>query len=777
VPLNADWLNHFFLPWNAPTEPLNKELDDPCLNVYPLQKISSESLRRGVLPLWLSDAGAGCPLLADNTALPLSVFKFLGAPFSWPWTYGFQVFLQHLMLGVGVYLLAKQLGLSQLASSIAACAMLFCETTVVWLEFHFWLSAFCWCPWICWTSLRAIQGRQCSSVLCAFAVGLCLLSGQLQVCLYSIFGGCALAILMTGPERLVSKVRTCLSAIVLGTALAAVQCLPTWELIGQGFRASSRYERVNFLQLSEILTWVLPDFFGNPGTHDFQSDASFNTSYLGKHGGFIGTMSLLFAVLAATQKKKVCRRLGLAFLIGFLLLLVNRPVVQRFLSSLIPVVGQLHHKRALCLLMLILSLLAGFGADALVTSSLEFKRRLGFWLISFALASAVIVSLAGFLTGSDEPGSILGTLSARTQQYGWLVGWPTFLLPISSLGLLGSALYGSASWCAEFTGRHRKWPVAAAFILLAFELLYFGGRYNPYVSPEQVYPPVESLSWLQERQGGMRMCAVNDPSAHPDELPEIRPDYRHRYLWKGQILPPNTALSYGLNDVRIKQSLLTRRYRLLFDRLKLANEPPVLVSSHFSQLGSPILDALSVKYLMTPKTVTDYPDHYKVVYDKEVLIFENSSASPKAYVVSSEDVRQADPVHIPERLEKAPDHNLTFVERPALKTEEPASASQQLPEIVTYTNHHVEIAVLDSAGLLVLTDAWYPGWKAYVDGSAVPTQPVNLIVRGVWIQKHATKVEWVFDPLSVKLGFWISGIGLLIICGIAGSYLVQRLSF
>ncbi|MDP6357984.1 MAG: hypothetical protein QF473_22910, partial [Planctomycetota bacterium] len=141
------------MPWNAPAEPLNTELDDPCLNVYPLQEISSESFRRGVLPLWLSDAGAGCPILADNTALPLSVFKFLGAPFSWPWTYGFQVLLQHLMLGAGVYLLAKQLGLSQLGSSIAACAALFCETTVVWMEFHFWLSAFCWCPWICWMSL------------------------------------------------------------------------------------------------------------------------------------------------------------------------------------------------------------------------------------------------------------------------------------------------------------------------------------------------------------------------------------------------------------------------------------------------------------------------------------------------------------------------------------------------------------------------------------------------------------------------------------------------
>lgn len=773
VPLNADWLNHFFLPWDTPTKPHNLELDDPSLNVYPLHKVSSDYRSRGSLPLWLSDIGTGFPLLADNTTLPLSVFKLPGALFPWPWTYGIQVFLQHLILGSGVYFLARQIGLSHLASSLAACAMLFCETCVVWMEFHFWLSAFCWCPWICALSIRAFQAREFGSVLAAVAVGICLLSGQIQVCLYSVFGGCAIGILIAGPARMVFKLRTCLFSIVLGVALAAVQYIPTWELVGQGFRVSNRYERVNFLQFSEILTWVFPDFFGNPGSGDYQSDAYFNSTYLGKHGGFIGTISLLFAGISVGRKNPVCRRLGLAFLIGVLVLIANRPPIQHLFSALIPVVGQLHHKRALCLLMLIISLLAGFGADALVGSTVDFRRRLGVWLVSLALALAVIISMVGAIVGYDQSSSIWGILSSRQQQYGWLILWPTFLLPISSLGLLGITLYGSASWCTEFTERYKFWPVAVALVILSFELFYLGGRYNPHVSAAQIYPLVESLNWLQEHQGRMRMCAVNDPSAHPDMLPGATDGYRQRYLWKGQILPPNTALPYGLNDVRIKQSLLTRRYRSLFDCLKLPTEPPVLVSSHFSQLGSQILDRLSVKYLMTPKTVSEFPEHYKVVYDKEVLIFENLAAFPRTYLVSHENVRQVDPFHIPNLLEQASNRHLNFVEKPILHSEKKSKSSRP-PQIITYDAHHVEISVSNSAGLLVLTDAWYPGWKAYVDGNAAQPQPVNLVVRGAWIQSQATKVEWVFDPLSVKLGFWVSAIGGLITCGFVGSTFIGR---
>jgi len=316
--------------------------------------------------------------------------------------------------------------------------------------------------------------------------------------------------------------------------------------------------------------------------------------------------------------------------------------------------------------------------------------------------------------------------------------------------------------------------VVIAFVLLSVELLYFGGRYNPHVSAVQINPPVESLTWLQEHQGRMRMCAVNDPTAHPDEMLESKPGYRQKYLWKGQILPPNTALPYGLNDVRIKQSLLTKRYRFLFDRLKLPNEPPVLVSSHFSKLGSPILNALSVRYLMTPKTVGKIPEHYKVVYNKEVLILDNSSAFPRAYLVSNKNVQQADPAHIPKLLDLVSSSHLTFVEKPVSDPGESRESSHQPPRIITYSNHYVEIAVSDSPGLLVLTDAWYPGWKVYLDGSVSQALPVNLVVRGVWIQNEATNVEWVFDPLSVKFGFWVSIIGSLIACGFTGSCLVRR---
>ena len=56
-------------------------------------------------------------------------------------------------------------------------------------------------------------------------------------------------------------------------------------------------------------------------------------------------------------------------------------------------------------------------------------------------------------------------------------------------------------------------------------------------------------------------------------------------------------------------------------------------------------------------------------------------------------------------------------------------------EIVSYGNEEVLVKVEDhSGGLLVLNDAHYPGWRAYVDGEERPILQANHAFRAVVIQ-------------------------------------------
>lgn len=57
---------------------------------------------------------------------------------------------------------------------------------------------------------------------------------------------------------------------------------------------------------------------------------------------------------------------------------------------------------------------------------------------------------------------------------------------------------------------------------------------------------------------------------------------------------------------------------------------------------------------------------------------------------------------------------------------------------------------------LILSDWYYPGWKAFVNGKESIIQPYLQTFRSISIPKGTSSVMFVYDPLSLKVGFCIS---------------------
>ena len=73
---------------------------------------------------------------------------------------------------------------------------------------------------------------------------------------------------------------------------------------------------------------------------------------------------------------------------------------------------------------------------------------------------------------------------------------------------------------------------------------------------------------------------------------------------------------------------------------------------------------------------------------------------------------------------------------------------------------------MENDGFLVLTDQYYPGWKAFVDEKETEIYPTDYIFRSIYLDKGNQKVRFIYDPTSYKIGKYISLVTLLIMAGL-----------
>jgi hypothetical protein len=104
---------------------------------------------------------------------------------------------------------------------------------------------------------------------------------------------------------------------------------------------------------------------------------------------------------------------------------------------------------------------------------------------------------------------------------------------------------------------------------------------------------------------------------------------------------------------------------------------------------------------------------------------------------------------------------LPALEPPADGTES-AVIRDDLPERV------VVDATLSTAGLLVLTDTWYPGWRVSVDGAPAPILRADYAFRAVALTAGAHRVTFEYVPLSFQAGLVVTLLTALVVAGLLG---------
>jgi hypothetical protein len=85
-------------------------------------------------------------------------------------------------------------------------------------------------------------------------------------------------------------------------------------------------------------------------------------------------------------------------------------------------------------------------------------------------------------------------------------------------------------------------------------------------------------------------------------------------------------------------------------------------------------------------------------------------------------------------------------------------------EIMEYLPNRIELKSSSTNDTyLVLSELYYPGWKAYVDGSEVKIYHANYLLRAIKLSKGKHEIVFSYKPMSFYTGAGISGISVIMI--------------
>ena len=187
-----------------------------------------------------------------------------------------------------------------------------------------------------------------------------------------------------------------------------------------------------------------------------------------------------------------------------------------------------------------------------------------------------------------------------------------------------------------------------------------------------------------------------------------------------------------------------------------------------------ILNLLNIKYLVSFNK--DLGGHFRFIHGSNPAnLSVNESALPRAFLVSKVVVIKDHK----EVLRKIMSAEFDPVAQIYLEEEPPAGATsleshqqQDSAQILTYSLNEISMNVFSSkAQWLFLSDMFYPGWKATVDGRPVKIYRADYAFRAIRVGPGMHRVEWKYDPLLFKIGIVIS---LLTAFGLAVAFLRRK---
>ncbi len=768
--LAADTLYTVF-PWRAWApegfRPHNTLITDPVNHNY--AEIYNRQLKAGDLQDWNPYVLGGIPATGATAMsgmsgrwypLKLLLHRLLPTPVALTSL----LFIHVLLMGVSMYLFLREIGAGPPACLFGATAYMFNGCAMVWLEFESTVASSTYLPFllICLERLRSpSRSRWTAAFAGGILLGIICLMGHLQYLVYiGLLMGAYLLFVLAREwrEGRRSDIGATLAAFgmicVLGGLIGGIELLPVLELlgnsgrIGRSFTFDTYFSTLGRVPWRWLVTLVFPDWFGSPPLHFNLVPSTPGQEYMNycELALYVGVPTIFLLLAAFAVPGNGHRRFWLGATVLVVLLMTGTWAYYPFFLF-VPGMNKMNPTRIVFLFTLAATVGASLGFDGL--SRLDRRRRVVVASIAGGLL-AVTVFLALFGTSPSLirwfNSELFAQAGERTERLVAMIAglrglsspivWQPLAAALLTAGLLGGILFLRQRRIVPFLH-------GALILLLGIQMISFGRGYNAVVDRSMVYPTTPAIQWLQGQPGIFRIV-------------------------QGQGFMTNTFGPFGLQDLGGYSSFYPARTNRLASYLELG--PMAMQGAAFDRWvtfdnnASPFLDLANVKYLLTPPGTGPRHPKWREVYRQEVGIWENTAALPRAFGVHRHRVMRDDGTILglidSGSMDMAGEVILEDEQDPAFVAGIGAPGAPPRVDITAYTPDRVELAAdLSTAGWVVLTDTWYPGWKGFLDDTETEVLRADYNYRAVRVPAGRHRIVFEYHPSGRFRGSILSLLG------------------
>lgn len=733
---------------------------------YSLAHQIFSGLQEGTFPLWDPFAYGGMPLAGNIQAQLFYPPTLLCLKLS-DWIYGafpyrmleYQLMAHYFVAAAGVYWLGRAFAMDRAPALLMACVYTFGGSFASQAQHLGMLNGAAWIPWVGYSLKRGYDTRRLVHAAGAgVALSLIVLAGfpamMVAACFYTGLVGLGLLVgsCVRRDWRQARFVFIAFSIIVsFAGGLSAIQLLPAIEL--NRHSVASEHHRLVGLggwPHDGLPTLLLPRLFGAGGS-GYWGFEDFTQSYY-----YLGIAPLLLAVvcLLIAHRPLVFALFGASVLSIFWALGENFSI-SAWIWLAMPAVlkGGIYPFCARVFFDLSVAMLAGLGMQALLEDlSLRNQRRLRSLLRTAGIALVVLVAVA-----------VLLYAKAAAYEYGSPQRGRLILMNQSLNGLIAFTLLASILLAWRLSDHLKKPALAWCFPLVTVvDLFSFGSgkSFNTMAGYSQSLLDRDHL----------------DGRTQPLAKLKSDPDYR-----KGRFMRIESRTSgrvwctasrlWELENTNGDDPLLLKDYQ----QFRMLNSE-VEDNRRFVLKPSPVklLDLMSIKYIVSSESLTGFQpaEGLRLIDNGPPEIYLNSTFLPRAYLVSEVIVEESREAVI-KRLasDSYSPRTAVVVDRVEarklghrglpLRAGVPNNGTAQ---IISYRSNEVVVAVDSSSDtVLVLSESYFPGWVAEIDGVGTEIVRANGFQRAVAVQRGNHRILFRYQPMSVRLGARISSGTLLIL--------------